>query len=105
MESNARGIAAVDVSPYETPRLCLFRPSRLTNGSQLEPRVAIDCYRRHRCHALGPDQIQEGVRARAEAAGQRNAWGFNRVGEPGLEHANAHVRVRVAQLELGSPKL
>ena len=54
---------------------------------------------RHHCHALGPDVIQDGVRARAQAAGQRNGWGFDRVGELGLQHANAHIRVKVAQLE------
>jgi hypothetical protein len=79
---------------------------------------------RHHCHALGPDLIQDSVRARAQAAGQRNGWGFDRVGEPGLEHANcttsvtfpslvfsglfgltlmnewaAHILVQVAQLE------
>ena len=43
---------------------------------------------RHHCHALGLDQVQEGVRARAKAAGQRNTWGFDRVGEAGLEHAD-----------------
>lgn len=42
------------------------------------------------------------MRARAQAAGQRNGWGFDRVGEPGLEHANAHIRVEVAQLEGGA---
>ena len=59
---------------------------------------------RHHCHALGLDQVQQGVRARAKAAGQRNTWGFDRVGEAGLEHANAHIRVQVAQLE-ESPRL
>ena len=59
---------------------------------------------RHHCHALGLDQVQDGVRARAKAARQRNTWGFDRVGEAGLEHANAHIRVQVAQLE-ESPRL
>ena len=35
---------------------------------------------------------------RGEAADAQNAWGFARVGEEGLEHANAHIRVRVAKL-------
>ena len=53
---------------------------------------------RHRCHALGPDTTQDGIRARAEAARQRNTWGFDRVGEPGLETTNKHIHVRVAKL-------
>ena len=52
----------------------------------------------HRCHELGWDVTQQGVRDRAQAAAERNSYGFDRVGEPGLEHANAHIRVRVAQL-------
>ena len=34
----------------------------------------------------------------AEAAAQRNTYGFQRVGEPGLEKANEHIHVRVAKL-------
>lgn len=34
----------------------------------------------------------------AEAARQRNAYGFDRVGEPELERANGHILVRVAKL-------
>ena len=52
----------------------------------------------HRCHALGWDVTQEGVRTRAEAAAQRNSWGFDRVGEPGLHTANEHIVVKVAKL-------
>ena len=52
----------------------------------------------HRCHALGWDKTQQGVRDRADAARQRNSWGFDRVGEPGLVDANAHIRVQVAAL-------
>ena len=34
---------------------------------------------------------------RAAAASERNAFGFARVGEPGLENANAHIKVAVAK--------
>ena len=37
-------------------------------------------------------------RDRADAARERNSWGFDRVGEPKLELANQHVKVKVAEL-------
>lgn len=47
---------------------------------------------------MGWDITQEGVRRRAEAAAQRNSWGFERIGEPELHLANEHIRVKVAKL-------
>ena len=38
---------------------------------------------------------------RAAAASERNAFGFARVGEPGLENANAHIQVAVAKTTTG----
>ena len=41
----------------------------------------------------------------AQAANERNAWGFARVGEEGLAEANAHVEVAVAQVTTAIAKL
>ena len=43
--------------------------------------------------------------AGAQAANERNAWGFARVGEEGLAEANAHVEVAVAQVTTAIAKL
>ena len=37
-------------------------------------------------------------RDRADAARERNSWGFDRIGEKNLELTNQHVKVRVAEL-------
>ena len=72
--------------------------SRRAVMSALQPLV------RHRCidsytAANGSELIQEPVLRRAEAAKQRNEWGFGRVGEEGLATlANQHIRVAVAKL-------
>ena len=52
---------------------------------------------RHLCVEL-VDRLQPALMARAEAASQVNAAGFARVGEPGLKHANAEIRVSVAKI-------
>eukprot|EP01051_Picozoa_sp_SAG22_P002282 SAG22_NODE_100_length_20558_cov_10.189305_17_plen_412_part_00 len=44
------------------------------------------------------DTLQAALLARGQAAGAQNKWGFDRVGEPGLEHANAHIKVAIAKL-------
>ena len=49
----------------------------------------------------GPDRLQQPVLNRAAAASERNAFGFARVGEPGLENANAHIQVAVAKTTTG----
>ena len=51
----------------------------------------------HLCFEI-EDTLHEGHLARGRAAGEQNRRGFDRVGEPGLEHANAHVRVPIAKL-------
>ena len=52
---------------------------------------------RHQCSEL-EDTASLAKQLRGEAADAQNAWGFSRAGEPGLEHANAHIQVRVARL-------
>ena len=59
----------------------------------------------HLCIERGPDRIQQPVLDRAQAANERNAWGFARVGEEGLAEANAHVEVAVAQVTTAIAKL
>ena len=51
----------------------------------------------HQCAEL-EDLAGQGKLDRGEAADAQNAWGFSKVGEEGLEHANSHVRVRIARL-------
>jgi hypothetical protein len=53
---------------------------------------------RHLCMGASPDTLQPAVLARAQAASERNAWGFAQVGGDNHQQSNAHVVVRVAKL-------
>ena len=66
--------------------------------------MLLSCVAGHLCIEV-VDEIQQPVLDRAQAANERNAWGFARVGEEGLAEANAHVEVAVAQVTTAIAKL